>query len=406
MRPFSRATPVLLALSLAAPPAALAQPAERVAAPVRVSGQVFEDTNGNGRRDPGESGLAGTMVSDQVSVTTTDGEGRFALDASGYGFVFLIQPEGYLVRGAWWRSARADAPVDFPLRKLDQGSSFRFVHASDTHISEQSLPRMRRLRAMVDSIHPDFVLISGDLVRDALRVPESEATGYYELLMRELARFSVPVFTTLGNHEIFGIERHQSLVPASHPLYGKRMYRSYLGPNYYAFTWGGVHFLSLDTVDYLDLEYFGHVDPVQLEWLRQDVARLPVGMPVVTFNHIPLTSPSPVLFGIHEEPPAASLIRIDGKLYFRHAVHNAEEVLKILGGRLELALGGHFHRRETMTFETASGPIRLHQTAAVTGPAFGEGPFGLRSGITLYRVRQGQVDDGEFIPLDPDRAPE
>ena len=406
MRPFSRATPVLLALSLAAPPAALAQPAERVAAPIRVSGQVFEDTNGNGRRDPGESGLAGAKVSDQVSVTTTDADGRFAIAASGYGFVFLAQPDGYLVRGARWRSARANTVVDFPVRRLDQGSSFRFVHASDTHISEQSLPRMRRLRAMIDSIQPDFVLITGDLVRDALRVPESEATGYYELLMRELAQFSVPVFTTLGNHEIFGIERHQSLVPASHPLYGKRMYRSYLGPNYYAFTWGGVHFLSLDTVDYLEMEYFGHVDPVQLEWLRQDLAQLPVGMPMVTFNHIPLTSPSPVLFGIREEPPAPSLIRIDGKLYLRHAVQNAEAVLKILGGRLELALGGHFHRRETMAFETASGPIRLHQTAAVTGPAFGEGPFGHRSGITLYRVRQGQVDDGQFIPLDPDRAPE
>ncbi|MEK6688852.1 MAG: metallophosphoesterase [Gemmatimonadota bacterium] len=405
MRPFSRATPVLLALSLAAPPATLAQPAERVTAPIRVSGQVFEDTNGNGRRDPGESGLAGAMVSDQVSVTTTDADGRFAIAASGYGFVFLAQPDGYLVRGALWRSARANTPVDFPVRRLDQGSSFRFVHASDTHISEQSLPRMRRLRAMVDSIQPDFVLITGDLVRDALLVPESEATGYYELLMRELAQFSVPVFTTLGNHEIFGIERHQSLVPASHPLYGKRMYRSYLGPNYYAFTWGGVHFLSLDTVDYLEMEYFGHVDPVQLEWLRQDLARLPVGMPVVTFNHIPLTSPSPVLFGIREEPPAPSLIRIDGKLYLRHAVHNAEAVLKVLGGRLELALGGHFHLRETMTFETASGPIRLHQTAAVTGPAFGEGPFGHRSGITLYQVRRGQVDDGQFIPLDPDRAP-
>ncbi|MEK7379378.1 MAG: metallophosphoesterase [Gemmatimonadota bacterium] len=398
--------PVLLALSLAAPPATLAQPAERVTAPIRVSGQVFEDTNGNGRRDPGESGLAGAMVSDQVSVTTTDADGRFTLDASGYGFIFLVQPDGYLVRGARWRSALADAPVDFPLLKRDQGSSFRFVHASDTHISEQSLPRMRRLRAMVDSIHPDFVLITGDLVRDALRVPESEAPGYYELLMRELAQFSVPVFTTLGNHEIFGIERHLSLVPASHPLYGKRMYRSYLGPNYYAFTWGGVHFLSLDTVDYLDLEYFGHVDPVQLEWLRQDVARLPMGMPVVTFNHIPFTSPSPVLFGIREEPPAPSLIRIDGKPYLRHAVQNVDEVLTILGDRLDLALGGHFHRRETMTFETASGPIRLHQTAAVTGPAFGEGPFGLRSGITLYQVRQGHVDDGQFIPLDPDRAPE
>ena len=230
---------------------------------------------------------------------------------------------------------------------------------------------------------------------------EAEAVGYYQLLMGELARFSVPVFTTIGNHEIFGIERHLSLVPTSHPLYGKRMFRSYLGPNYYSFTWGGVHFVGLDTVDYLDLDYFGRVDAVQLEWLRQDLASLPETMRVVTFNHIPFTSPSPVLFGVREDPPAPSLIRIEGRPWFRHAVQNVEEVLTVLGPRLEIGLGGHFHRRETIRFETASGPLRLYQTAAVTGPVVGEGPFGFRSGITLYQVRRGSVDEGRFIPLDP-----
>jgi hypothetical protein len=43
------------------------------------------------------------------------------------------------------------------------------------------------MREMVDSLQPAFVLITGDLVRDALRVPEEEARGYYELLERELA---------------------------------------------------------------------------------------------------------------------------------------------------------------------------------------------------------------------------
>ena len=38
------------------------------------------------------------------------------------------------------------------------------------------------------------------------------------------------VWSVPGNHEIFGIERHSSLVSPAHPLYGKAMYRQRLGP--------------------------------------------------------------------------------------------------------------------------------------------------------------------------------
>jgi hypothetical protein len=55
------------------------------------------------------------------------------------------------------------------------------------------------------------------------------------------------------------------------------MYRHYRGPNYYSFTWEGVHFLGLDTVDYYDLRYYGHVDALQVEWVMADVATLPTG---------------------------------------------------------------------------------------------------------------------------------
>ena len=63
----------------------------------------------------------------------------------------------------------------------------------------------------------------------------------------------MPVWSVPGNHEIFGIERHLSLVSPKHPLYGKGMYRQRLGPNYYSFTHGGVHFVGLDSVDIADL---------------------------------------------------------------------------------------------------------------------------------------------------------
>jgi 3',5'-cyclic AMP phosphodiesterase CpdA len=105
------------------------------------------------------------------------------------------------------------------------GAELTFIHASDTHISAASLPRTQRLRALVDSIGAGLLLISGDLVRDALRVPEAEAVGYYELFVKERNAFRTPVFTVPGNHEVFGIERDTSHVPVTHPLYGRAMYR-------------------------------------------------------------------------------------------------------------------------------------------------------------------------------------
>lgn len=378
-----------------------AQQSERVAAAVPVTGTVFVDRNGNGVRDPGERGLGDIVISDQVTVTRTDSTGHFRLDANGYGFVFLVQPDGFLVRGPFWRKAEAGAPIEFALLEAPRQAGFTFLHASDTHIHPANVERTRRLRTLVDSLRPAFVIISGDLVRDALRVREPEARGYYELLESELKQFRVPVYTVPGNHEIFGIERHHSLVDRSHPLYGKRMYRSRRGPNYYSFSYGGVHFIGLDTVDYDDLWYNGHVDSLQLEWIRRDVAALPAGVSVVTFNHIPLVTAAEHIDGLTEDGPAPTAIRIGGRSYFRHSVRNPVDVVQAIGPRLEIALGGHMHRREMLRYETPSGTRRFHQTAAVTSPDKGEGPLGIRSGVTLYRVAGGRVDDGVFVPLFP-----
>jgi hypothetical protein len=177
----------LLALLIALLPAAVGGQAvqERVQDAVEVTGVVFLDRNGNGVADAGEPGIEGVAVSDQVQVVTTDRDGRYSLSARGYGLVFVSQPDGYVSVGPFWRQAEA-AGTDFGLRAQETSSTFTFVHASDTHVSEASVDRLRRMREMVESLQPDFVLITGDLVRDALRVPEEEARGYYELLAREL----------------------------------------------------------------------------------------------------------------------------------------------------------------------------------------------------------------------------
>ena len=340
----------LLAASLAAVGTAAAQGAS-------TAGIAFVDANGNGVRDRNERGLAGVAVSNQDAVVTTDTSGAFRLPSGGYGIVFVSVPDGFRAVGPFWRSVGDSAvSLAFPLAPVARTREFTFVHASDTHIAPATVERTRRLRVLVDSLAPAFVLITGDLVRDALRVAEPEATGYYELFARETSAFRAPVWTVPGNHEIFGIERHVSLVSPKHPLYGRRMYRRYRGPDYYSFTYGGVHFVGLNTVDVDDLWYYGHVDSLQLAWLERDLALVPSDMPVVTFDHIPFVSTIEGLNGYRDEPPAPTLITVKRRTVFRHTVSNAAEVLAVLRKRRHaLALGGHFHAGERLEYEIDDG---------------------------------------------------
>ena len=364
-----------------------------------ITGRVFVDTNNNGIQDKNEEGVKSVVVSDQVNTTITDASGAYELKAQGNGFVFISLPNGYKSKNIWQKIS-GNASIDFPLVKTSIPQEFKFIHASDTHISEKSIDRMQKLRAIVDEVKPDFVIITGDLVRDALRVSEKEASGYYELYVKEIQKFSVPVWSVPGNHENFGIERHLSLVSPSHPLYGKKMYHHYLGPNYYSFNYGGVHFIGLDDVDFEDMWYYGHVDSLQVAWLKRDLASVSATTPVITFNHIPFFSGGLSLTTYTESGPARTLEREKGVLQFRHTVSNAHELVSILNKyNYPIALSGHYHARQVFWYESEGQKIRYEQASAVVGPGE-EGDIKIPSGVTVYVVKDGKFSEGQFIPLD------
>lgn len=382
----------LLVLWLGSTVLALGQP---------VTGFVFEDANRNNVRDAGEKGIANVAVSDQVQVVLTHADGHFELPSpKGFGYVMISIPNGYRSERKPWQPLPPQQLVNFPLTKSDLPTEFKFIHASDTHISEASVNRMDKLLALVEAERPDFVLITGDLVRDALRVPEEEATRYYELFVTQAARLRVPTWCVPGNHEIFGIERHLSLVSPKHPLYGKKMYRHYLGPNYYSFNYGGIHFVGLDDVDFEDTWYFGRVDSVQFNWLRADLAALPATTPVVTFKHIPMFSGGLSMTQFTDSGPSRTLERENGVLQFRHVVSNASELLTLITSHpYPLSLSGHYHARQVMGYESTGQNVRFEQAASVVGPA-GEGDLVFPSGVTVYTVKNGTVSEGRFQALD------
>jgi hypothetical protein len=188
--------------------------------------------------DVTKKGIAGVVVSDQATVVITDANGRYEIKATpGQGFIMISLPDGY--KGGFYKRIESNNKIDFQLTKTTVVTEFSFIHASDTHIEEKSVNRTMKLKELADQVKPAFVLVCGDLVRDALRVTEATAKNYYQLYVDNISKFTVPVWSVPGNHEIFGIERHLSLVSPQNPLYGKKMFAHYLGPNYYSFNYGG-----------------------------------------------------------------------------------------------------------------------------------------------------------------------
>ncbi|HLK30979.1 MAG TPA: metallophosphoesterase [Puia sp.] len=367
-----------------------------------VSGFVFIDKNNNGIKDANESGIAGVSVSDQANVVKTNADGSYQINnLKGYGLVMISIPSGYKSNSFWKRIAdNKNASIDFAITKTNDVQEFSFIHASDTHVTPDSSARMEKFRNIIQQSKADLVLITGDLVKDALRVPEKKAASLFELYVQEIKKINVPVWSAPGNHDNFGIERQSSLVSKENPLYGKEMFHHYLGPNYYSFNFGGVHFIALDDVDFEDTWYFGHIDSTQFNWLKQDLANVPPAIPIITFAHIPFFSGGLSMTEFSPYGFDRSIEVENGRQQFRHIVSNAHEVLALFKDHnYPLNLTGHYHFRQAFWYESYGQKTRFEQTAAVVGEG-GEGDIIMPSGVTLYTVKNGVISEGKFIRID------
>lgn len=367
-----------------------------------VRGVVFNDANQNGVRDAGERPLAGIAVSNQSDVVLTDSAGAFELPRGSTGIVFVSVPDDFRTSGPFWRAiASTPEPIAFGLIRQAQSRTFTFVHASDPHIAPAVVDRYRHFRALTDSIAPAFVLMGGDLVRDAMSQQEAQARAYFDLFIAETKPFHVPVWTIPGNHDHFGIIQSRSHVDSANPLFNRGMYRSYFGPDYYSFTYGGVHFVGLNTISHDDSAYYGDVDSVQLAWLKRDLAVIPASTPVVTFTHIPFVAGWGTLIGFMDDPLVSDVAHVNGKARYRHTVNNVLDVLAVIRGHpYPLALGSHMHAGEQDTFVSDGMRLRFEISPAIVG-GNALGPVDMPSGFTVYTVHNGEVGPGRFVRLDP-----
>ena len=273
--------------------------------------------------------------------------------------------------------ARALAPERPPLLAHEP---FDFVFLTDTHIQPE-LNAAEGCRACFRHARgsgADFAILGGDHVMDALAADRASAVKLMDLYKQTEQDLGMKAHHTIGNHDCLGIYTKSGVAP-SDPLYGKKYFEDNLGAIYYSFDHKGGHFVVLDTIGITpDRLYEGRIDAAQLEWLAQDLAKLPAGMPVIAAVHIPLVTASESYMPPPDKAPALQRLR----------VANAWQVLELFN-RVNVigVFQGHSHILEQVVW---------HGVPYITGGAVCGGwwhgtHMGTPEGYLAVRVAEGKV---------------
>jgi 3',5'-cyclic-AMP phosphodiesterase len=223
----------------------------------------------------------------------------------------------------------------------NKDEEFSFVFMTDIHVKPELHAAEGFARAIdsINALNPDFVISGGDNVFDALQAGYGRADSLYFLYDSLSKQLEMPLYNTIGNHEVFGLYEASGIDP-SHELYGKKMYEDRIGARYYSFDYKHWHFIVLDGIGFTpERKYVGLIDSLQLEWLKADL-EAHKDKPVAVSTHIPLISVGQQVFGKPTSAFSPSEIII-----------NAKEVRELLEQyNVKLVLQGHLHMLEDVSY--------------------------------------------------------
>lgn len=263
-----------------------------------VKGVVFSD---------GE-GIGGVVVSDGYEVTVTDENGIYYLPSlKKTGFVFISIPGNYETTTVgnipqfFKRLSNSVSTVeqkDFSLIKANNDKHV-LIPMADWHLANRNndldqytgkvLPDVN---ASIDKYTAEgikvYVLTLGDMTWDAYWYNNDFALKEFVPYMNML---KCPVFNLIGNHDYDPY--------FANDWQAENEYREVLGPTYYSFNLGKIHYVVLDNVEYLNTggspgtvgsrNYNYNIDSEQIKWLNKDLAAISdKSTPVVVAMHVPL----------------------------------------------------------------------------------------------------------------------
>ena len=246
--------------------------------------------------------LPGVVVSDGVNVTTTDDNGIYYLPSDKRtGHVFVSIPSGYKVvnngnQPMMYAKLSSDATTvdrnDFSLIEIPEDNDYVVFTLADMHLAARTWDREQYEAKVVPDVN-SMISYYKSMGRDvwAITLGDQSWDSYWYSNKFTIAEaipyineIDCPVFECMGNHD--NDPNYTSDWEAS------KYWRENLGPTYYSFNIGKVHYVVLDNITYNgSASYTSEIDAVQLEWLRKDLEMVAdKSLPLVVCMHIPLHS--------------------------------------------------------------------------------------------------------------------
>ncbi len=339
----------------------------------------------------GDTPLAGVVVSDGVTVTLTDENGKYSIAHGGSSYVFISVPSGFTVPSNGIIPQHyhniyggTEQNVDFELQKMDDPEKFTFVAIADVHLTgdktDKDLRQFRKLfmpdlKAAVESISGNrFVVDLGDMTTDHKWYSNN---FYFPQFLEEFDGFPAPVYHIMGNHDndpqTYGDTDEEYDANACLP------YKKFIGPNYYSFNVGKVHFLMLDNiVSKGPYKYEYCFDEKQLEWISRDLSYVSHDVPVVVCMHVPYCK----YVGVEDGGPVVAERVPDSR--------NMKNLIEMLAPYKEVhILTGHDHRNRTIQIADNIIEHNLASASAISWK-LNDVPVithdGTRSGYQIFEV--------------------
>lgn len=276
----------------------------------------------------------------------------------------------------------------------DNDSGFSFIFMTDIHhqLERGASEAFQIAIDTANQLNADFVLTGGDLVYDVMRGNFERSDSLFTMYKKATERFNMPVYHTIGNHELFAIYE-ESPEDSTHSDYKYGMFERHLGPTYYSFDHKGWHFIVLNSIDVRNKRYYGVINAEEMEWLREDLSKIDKSTPIAIAMHIPLVCTYNQIYP--KNPPTV--------VPNNQWIYNREEVLNLFKDyNLKLALQGHMHWIEDINVQNKT---RFITGGAIAGrPSWrrmgdrGDGIFYNEEGFMKITIK-GEEIDWEYIDI-------
>lgn len=230
--------------------------------------------------------------------------------------------------------------------------SLRFAFISDIHVKSGEIPESGMAKALqhVQKQKPEFIINGGDAIMDALAADKQKTQEQFTLFKKILAKENnLPIYHTIGNHDIWGWFIKQKDNIESDRLYGKQwVVEEFAMPaRYYSFTKGKWKFIVLDSTQLNPAGgYIAFVDPPQMEWLKQELQNTSKDKFICFVSHIPILSICAGLF--FDKTEANGDLKIQ-----RNLMHTDFITLKKLFAQysnIKVCLSGHIHLQDEVDY--------------------------------------------------------